>query len=301
VLDAGTTTRGTAMIALYDLMLKAQNGSALDVMAKQFGLAQQQANEAVSALMPAFSEGMKRSAANPYDFSSFLKALYSGEHAKYFEDMTKAFTPVGVAEGNDLLSQFFGSKEVSRAIAAQAAQMTGIGQEIYKQMLPVVANTLMGGLFKQSTSPFFPGMLQQSGDNPFLAAMQQWMEATGMARKPEPQTNPFSNPFNNPFTQAFFGTAPKKEAQDLFADNPFAKAFADMVAGMSGKKPETDAAPEKAETPADSWSKFVNTLFDTGLEMQKDYQKNIEGIFDTMTKQAETGTQKAPKAPKDAG
>lgn len=289
------------MIALYDLMLKAQNGSALDVMAKQFGLAQQQANEAVSALMPAFSEGMKRSAANPYDFSSFLKALYSGEHAKYFEDMTKAFTPVGVAEGNDLLSQFFGSKEVSRAIAAQAAQMTGIGQEIYKQMLPVVANTLMGGLFKQSTSPFFPGMPQQSGDNPFLAAMQQWMEATGMARKPEPQTNPFSNPFNNPFTQAFFGTAPKKEAQDVFADNPFAKAFADMVAGMSGKKPETDAAPEKAETPADSWSKFVNTLFDTGLEMQKDYQKNIEGIFDTMSKQAETGTQKAPKAPKDVG
>lgn len=286
------------MIALYDLMLKAQNGSALDVMAKQFGLAQQQANEAISALMPAFSEGMKRSTANPYDFSSFLKALYSGDHAKYFEDMTKAFTPTGIAEGNDLLSQFFGSKEVSRAIAAQAAQMTGIGQEIYKQMLPVVANTLMGGLFKQSTSSFFPGMQQQGADNPFLAAMQQWMEATGMARKPEPQTNPFSNPFNNPFTQAFFGTAPKKETQDLFADNPFAKAFADMMGAMSGKKPDVDAPPEKAETPADSWSKFVNTLFDTGLEMQKDYQRNIEGIFDTMTRQAETGMQKPKKAPK---
>jgi len=123
------------------------------------------------------------------------------------------------------------------------------------------------------------------------------MEATGMARKPEPQTNPFSNPFNNPFTQAFFGTAPKKEAQDLFADNPFAKAFSDMAAAMSGKTPEAGAAPGKAETPADSWSKFVNTLFDTGLEMQKDYQKNIEGIFDTMSKQAASGT---PKAPKDA-
>ncbi len=280
------------MIALYDLMLKAQDGSALDVMAKQFGLAQKQANEAVSALMPAFSEGMKRAAANPYDFTSFLKALYSGDHAKYFEDMTKAFTPTGIAEGNDLLSQFFGSKEVSRAIAAQAAQMTGIGQEIYKQMLPVVANTLMGGLFKQSASPFFPGM-QQDKDNPFLAAMQQWMEATGMAKKPEPQTNPF----NNPFTQAFFGTTPKKETQDLFADNPFAKAFSDMMSVMAGKKPEEEAAPEKAETPADSWAKFVNTLFDTGLEMQKDYQKNIEDIFDTMSRSAAAPP---PKDPKDA-
>lgn len=285
------------MIALYDLMLKAQNGSALDVMAKQFGLAQQQANEAISALMPAFSEGMKRSAANPYDFSSFLQALYSGDHAKYFEDVTRAFTPKGIAEGNDLLGQFFGSKDVSRAIAAQAAQMTGIGQEIYKQMLPVVANTLMGGLFKQSMPSVFGGA-PQSADNPFMVAMQQWMEATGMAKKPEPQTNPFSNPFNNPFTQAFFGTTPtKKEAQDLFADNPFAKAFSDMMATMSGKKPEAPA-PEKGETPADSLTKFVSTLFDTGLEMQKDYQKNIESVFDTMNKPAAAASPKDDKSEK---
>lgn len=278
------------MIALYDLMLKAQDGSALEVMAKQFGLAQKQANEAVSALMPAFSEGMKRAAATPYDFTSFLKALYSGDHVKYFEDMTKAFTPSGIAEGNDLLSQFFGSKEVSRAIAAQAAQMTGIGQEVYKQMLPVVANTLMGGLFKQSASPFFPGM-QQDKDNPFLAAMQQWMVATGMAKKPEPQTNPF----NNPFTQAFFGSTPGKETQDPLADNPFFKAYSDMMTVMSGKNPDEQATAPKADSPADSWAKLVNTMFDTGLEMQRDYQKSIEGIFDTMSKSAGEQTPKEPK------
>ena len=27
---------------------------------------------------------------------------------------------------------------------------------------------------------------------------------------------------------------------------------------------------------------LVNTMFDTGLEMQKDYQRNIETIFETM-------------------
>lgn len=276
------------MIALYDLMLKAQNGSALDVMAKQFGLAQKQANEAISALMPAFSEGMKRSTMNPYDFGGFMKALSSGDHVKYFEDVTKAFSPKGIEAGNDLLGQFFGSKDVSRAIAAQAAQMTGIGQEIYKQMLPVVANTLMGGLFKQSMAPFV-GAPQPGMDNPWAAAMQQWMEATGMAKKPEPQGVPFANPFDNPFTQAFFGTAGEKKApQDPFADNPFAKAFSDMMTAMSGGKAEGPAAPEKGATPADSLTTFVNTLFDAGLEMQKDYQKNIENIFNTMSKAPES-------------
>ncbi|MBD9371168.1 DUF937 domain-containing protein [Rhizobium sp. ARZ01] len=275
------------MIPLYDLMLKAQNGGALDVMAKQFGLAQKQANDAITALMPAFSEALKRSAANPYDLGSFLKALYSGEYAKYFDDVTKAFTPKGIEEGNDLLGQFFGSKEVSRAVAAQAAQMTGIGQEIYKQMLPVVANTLMGGLFKQSFGPF-AGTQQTGTENPFLAATQQWLEATGMAKKPEPQTNPF----NNPFTQAFFGTgADKSAAENPFLDNPFAKSFSDMMTAMGGKP--ADAPPkDKAETPADSLTKFVSTMFDTGLEMQKDYQKSIEGIFDAMSKTSAAGKPK---------
>ena len=267
------------MIPLYDLMLQAQNGSALDVMAKQFGLAQKQANEAISALMPAFSEGLKRSAATPYDFGGFLKALYSGDYVKYFEDVTRAFTPTGLEQGNDLLGQFFGSKEVSRAIAAQAAQMTGIGQEIYKQMLPVVANTLMGGLFKQAAAAF-SGSPSQGADNPFIAAMQQWMEATGMAKKAEPQTNPF----NNPFTQAFFGTGEtRQETGNAFADNPFAKAFADMMATMGGTPPKA-SGESPAEAPAETLTKLVNTLFDTGLKMQKDYQKSIEVIFDTMSK-----------------
>ncbi|MGO8557822.1 DUF937 domain-containing protein, partial [Rhizobium ruizarguesonis] len=62
-----------------------------------------------------------------------------------------AFTPEGISDGNNILAQLFGSKEVSRSVAAQAAQMTGIGQDIYKQMLPLLADTLMGWLFKQTT------------------------------------------------------------------------------------------------------------------------------------------------------
>lgn len=278
------------MLSLYDMMMQAQNGKAMEAMAKQFGLAQEQAVKAMAALMPAFSEGFKRNAATPYDFAAFMQALTSGEHAKYFEDLSKAFTPQGLAEGNGILGHIFGSKEVSRAIAAQAEQMTGIGQEIYKQMLPVMASTLMGGLFKQSLGTFFPGAHTPGGGaaNPFAEMMQQWAEAAGLARKPEP-----ANPFDNPFTQAaqqFFGTGQKKEAStNPFADNPFARAFQEMFSGAA-------AAPEKPEgTAAEALKGLVDTMFDTGLKMQADYQRNVESVFETMRERLDTPPETAPK------
>lgn len=281
---------GFTMLSLYDMMMQAQNGNAIETMARQFGLAQEQATKAVAALMPAFSEGFKRNAANPYDMAAFMQALTSGEHAKYFEDMSKAFTPQGLADGNGILGHLFGNKDVSRAIAAQAAQMTGIGQEIYKQMLPAMASTLMGGLFKQSFAPFMPGAGSTQA-NPFADMMQQWAEATGLAKKPKP-----ANPFDNPFTQAaqeFFGTGQKKDAPaNPFTDNPFAKAFQDMMASMGGQSAASGKPSEPQATPADSLKGLVNTMFDTGLEMQKDYQRNIESIFETMRTGMEPGNGK---------
>ncbi len=281
--------KGFAMVSLYDMMMQAQNGNAVEVMARQFGLAQEQATKAVAALMPAFSEGFKRNAANPYDMAAFMKALTTGDHAKYFEDMGKAFTPQGMAEGNGILGHLFGNKDVSRAIAAQAAQMTGIGQEIYKQMLPAMASALMGGIFKQSLAPFFPGAGTggTAQANPLADMMQQWAEATGFAKKPEP-ANPFTD---NPFTQAaqeFFGT--KKDApSNPFTDNPFAKAFQDMMAGMGGQPASGKPSAPEEGSAADSLKSLVNTMFDTGLEMQKDYQRNIESIFETMRNGMEAG------------
>ena len=61
-----------------------------------------------------------------------------------------------LGDGNNVLALIFGSKDVSRAVAAQAEQMSGIGQDIYKQMLPVIANTMMGGFFKQIAGQFQP-------------------------------------------------------------------------------------------------------------------------------------------------
>ncbi len=279
------------MLPLFDMMMQAQNGAATEAMAKQFSLAQEQAAKAMAALMPAFSSGFKRSATDPYNFMGVMQDISSGNYAKYFEDMTKAFTPEGIADGNAVLGRLFGSKDVSRAIAAQAAQMTGIGQEIYKRMLPAMADTLMGGLFKETS-----GQIPQMA-NPFLNTdmgemMQGWLRSIGFAPKQQP--TPQASIFDNPFTQAMelmFGADSVKREKPApnnpFLDNPFAKAFQDMMKNfpMPAEPPkEEPKAKPAAGIDMAAYTEMFNAMFDSGLEVQKSYQKNMEAIFDSYLK-----------------
>ncbi|OQP85991.1 hypothetical protein BTR14_12980 [Rhizobium rhizosphaerae] len=279
------------MLPLFDMMLQAQNGHAMDVMARQFGLAQAEMVKATAALMPAFSMGLKQNAASPYDFGALMQTMAARSYVQYFEDMTKAFTPRGMDDGTVAMERIFGSSDVARAVAAQAAQVTGITQDVMRQMMPVFANALMGGLFKQ-TSGQMPPSATPFDAMPFAAMMRPWMEATGLMRKPEP---PPRMPFETPFTQAmqaYFqalsqGAQPPKPApepvQDLFAANPFFKAFQQMMTiGMAKPEPTPPPAPEPEptiETATTPFRQMVNTMFESGLEAQKEYGRAVDRIF----------------------
>jgi hypothetical protein len=280
------------MLPLFEMMLRAQNGAAMDQMAKQFNLAQEQAAQAMAALLPAFSSGFKRTSSNPYDLTALMGAMSSGAYGKYFEDISKAFSPQGITDGNAVLEKLFGSKEVSRAIAEQAAKLTGIGQDVLKQMMPAVADTIMGGMFKQMTG--------QMNDGPFSAGAvnqmtQQWLEAIGFApRQPQPVPNAFDHPMFQAMRSMWGLEKPKmpdpKPAANPFLDNPFTKAFQEMMSGSFAGKPEqppAEAPKVSAEHAADilrpdlsQFQSALNTMFDSGLEAQKAYQKNMESIFE---------------------
>lgn len=265
------------MLPLFDMMMKAQDGQAMEAMSKQFGLAQEQMQQAMAALMPAFSTGLKRSVTNPYDFSSLMTAAANGNYAQYFEDLTKAFSPQGIADGNNVLALIFGSKDVSRAVAAQAEQMSGIGQEIYKKMLPVVANTMMGGFFRQMASQFQAAGEAISQGKP-VDFFGQWMEATGLKEKPK-ATNPF---LDNPFTQGFQSFLRQASAQT--GENPFMAMFGAMGRQEPAKaEPKDEGSAEKPqpEQASDAFSGLMGQMFDSGIEVQKAYQKNVESIFDS--------------------
>lgn len=277
------------MLPLFDMIMRAQNGAAMDAMAKQFNLAQEQAAQAMAALLPAFSSGFKRSSANPYDMSALMGAMSSGNYGKYFEDVSKTFTPQGMMDGNAVLEKLFGSKDVSRAVAEQAAQLTGIGQDVLKQMMPAVADTLMGGLFKQMSG-------QMASNNAFspdnmTRMSEQWLQAIGFQQKPKPQADPFS--MDNPMFQAvrnFWGMDKQSEHKaqatgNPFLDNPFAKAFQDMMTtGLQPKSTDetgqAKAQPEAPKVDSDAFRSVMHSMFDTGMEVQKAYQKNMETLID---------------------
>lgn len=243
------------MLPLFEMMLKAQNGAVTEALAKQFGLAQDEAAEAIAALMPAFSSGLKRTAANPYDIGPLIAAMFSGAYGKYFDNVGKAFSDQGKADGNVVLEHLFGSKEVSRAIAVQAEQFTGIGQDVLKRMMPAIAGTMMGGLFKQAT-----GQLGDTDIYPMAAISQNWMKMMGFGQAASKTTTSGSDAFQSAF------------------DNPYAKAMRAMW-GLEG--PEKPQPPEPPIIPpSNPLVDAMNSMFDSGLEVHKSYQKNMEAIFD---------------------
>jgi hypothetical protein len=78
------------MPTLFDMLTQAQNGNGMQALAQQYGLSMQQTQAAVAALLPAFSQGLQRNTADPYGLGAFMTAMASGQHAKYFEDATRA-------------------------------------------------------------------------------------------------------------------------------------------------------------------------------------------------------------------
>lgn len=300
------------MVPLFEMLANAQNGNGMDALSRQFGLSQQQTQAAIEALMPAFSQGLKRNASDPYGVGSFLQAMSSGQHAKYFEDASRAFSPQGVDEGNGILGHLFGSKDLSRAVAAQAAQATGVGQNVLQQMLPVIASMVMGGLFKQST-----GQMQAASgmgsNNPLGDIIEQMMRQSGgmggggmmgggQPQRQAPQQTQSPDPLDNPFGQILkdmFGGGQAQQptqrqqqpqAQSPYGDNPLGKIFEEMLGGGRGQPdPQPQARqPQPQENPSgrprNPYDDLFGKMFETGSHQRDDYQKGVESIFDQFSR-----------------
>jgi hypothetical protein len=279
------------MLPLFDMMMQAQNGSSLDALSKQFGIAREQAAKAMAALTPAFSAGLKRTATTPVDFSTMMKNLSSGNYTQYFEDLSSAFSPQGIADGNSVLGQIFGSKETSRAIAAQAAQMTGIGQDVLKAMMPALAGTLMGGLLKQASDQMEATSQGYANQQAMQEMMAPWMQAMGFQKKgkPDPTAALFDNPFAQSMQAMFGGKAASAPVTgNPFVDNPFTKAFQEMMATAGKPAPSPSDNGQTTVSAEAAFGDFFNTMFDSGLEVQKNYQKSLESIFDAYKQKPDT-------------
>lgn len=67
--------------------------------------------------------------------------------------------------GNDILGQIFGSRDVSRGVAEEAAGSTGISADLLKRMLPILAMAVVGYMLNRNAAPAAPAQApaQQGG------------------------------------------------------------------------------------------------------------------------------------------
>lgn len=161
---------------MMDMIMQAAGGQAPQQMGQQFGLNQQQSQSAISALLPAISSAMKQNTNNPQGLAGLLGALEKGNHGQYLDNPSQLSQGQATTEGNAILGHLFGSKDVSRGVASHAAEKSGIGADVLKKMLPIVAMMAMGSLGKQTNGA---GMFNAGGGMKGMLAQMALQQVTG--------------------------------------------------------------------------------------------------------------------------
>lgn len=121
----------------------------LQSIARELGVSEAQAASGADALLPAILGGFKKQAqAQPAGLDG-LGGLLGQLGGGGLLDNVLSPQPTDVSRGNDVLGQIFGSRDVSRTVAQDAANRSGLDPSLLKQMLPMLAMLVAGFMSKQ--------------------------------------------------------------------------------------------------------------------------------------------------------
>ncbi len=134
---------------LTDILAQA---GGIESMAKELGVPPAIAQQGANALLPAILGGFKKQAQSGGGMEG-LGGLLGQLGGGGLLDSVLGSGPTPVNQGNDVLGQIFGSKDVSRTVAGQAATQTGLDSGLLKKMLPILAMMVAGYMAKQGGGP----------------------------------------------------------------------------------------------------------------------------------------------------
>ncbi len=149
---------------LMDLLKKAGGETSLGNLASGLGLDSSKTKDLVGALAPALMRSVQKQTQDSGGLSALKSALGSGSHQRYLDNPELMTSDESRGDGNNILGHLFGSKDVSRNVAAKAAESTGIDISLIKKALPMLAGLTMGALSKtsdagKSLDSSLPGLL----------------------------------------------------------------------------------------------------------------------------------------------
>lgn len=148
---------------LMDLLKTTGGGDSIGALARTVGLGSSDTSKLVESLAPALLRGVQKNTADDDGLASLRRALESGGHDRYIDDPNLMASEDTRADGNNILGHIFGSKDVSRNVAAAASKDTGIDAGLIKKALPLLASLAMGAMSKKTSAGRDLGSSQSEG------------------------------------------------------------------------------------------------------------------------------------------
>ena len=121
----------------------------LQSMARELGVSESQAATGAAALIPAILGGFKKQAQAQPSGLEGLGGLLGQLGGGSLLDSVLSPEATDVNRGNDVLGQIFGSKDVSRTVAQNAATRSGLDPALLRKMLPMLAMLVAGYMARQ--------------------------------------------------------------------------------------------------------------------------------------------------------
>ncbi len=135
----------------------------LQSIARELGVNETQVASGAEALIPAILGGFKKQAQSQPEGVEGLGGLLGQLGGGNLLDQVLAPQATDVSQGNEVLGQIFGSKEVSRAVAQDAASQSGLDPNLLKKMLPMLAMLVTGFMAKQGAGGAAAQAASESG------------------------------------------------------------------------------------------------------------------------------------------
>ncbi len=122
-------------MTLLEMLTQANNGGLVDQIAGQLGVDPAVVRQGMTQLTPAVARGLQRNTQQAGGLDSLFERLggaASGQAGRPDQG--------GGLDGNAILGQIFGTKDVSRNVAGAAADQGGLDSSLLRKMLPLIAS-----------------------------------------------------------------------------------------------------------------------------------------------------------------
>nr|WP_246206541.1 DUF937 domain-containing protein [Propylenella binzhouense] len=263
-------------------MRQAGGGGAFRALAGKFGLTDGDLDRLVAAFTPALQSGLEANMRDPAAFFRLMGELATANAARFYEHPESAFTDAGWRESRALMERIFQSEDVRRALAEQISAATGLAQAVAREALPALTAIGLGGIERVSRkNPFFEAMLRQAESAPRPPAgggaaakgpLDRYEEE--QAEKERTEAGAFAQAFaDNPFVKAYAEMVRQGTAGALDPSNPFHAALAAAAAPAAG-----EAGPDPAAGEALGRALLGDAL-ESGRRMGEAYQKAVAAAF----------------------